>query len=312
MLTAIALALLAPPTAARAEANLASYFSDVDYPAEAIRAGEQGLVAFRLQVAADGAVTTCTVEKSSGSASLDAATCRIMSERARFTPARDANGQATTDSFTGRIRWRLPEQPSEGPPLQTALRANTNVWEVTAAGRLRSCRRELRFKLGEQINLPECNPLDPKFVAAAAAYLEARPEEILTIRLENRWLIDPVAPFRPTPAYLGQVLARAEGDYRLNPDQTKQTCVEGRFSALLDWRPAPCFRESFAEQIPADARTVRMEVQWVVSRGPDTQRPAVMPSFVLPDGQTAFPITIRPRGEKKTGVGPLGESPHRP
>ena len=97
-----------------ARANLASYISDSDYPAEAIRAGEQGTVGFRLDVGPEGLVTGCTILLSSNSASLDGATCRILQARARFTPARDSHGRAVADSVKGRIRWVLP--PDEPEP----------------------------------------------------------------------------------------------------------------------------------------------------------------------------------------------------
>ena len=95
-------------SSARALANLASYISDEDYPAEAIRNGEQGIVGFVLDIGPDGLVTDCRIESSSGSASLDEATCRIMRTRPRFTPARDAEGNAIPDAMKARIRWVLP------------------------------------------------------------------------------------------------------------------------------------------------------------------------------------------------------------
>ncbi|HYD36402.1 MAG TPA: energy transducer TonB, partial [Allosphingosinicella sp.] len=56
-----------------------------------------------------GRVTDCTVTASSGSAALDSATCRLMKQRARFTPARDSDGHPTSDSVSNAIRWVLPE-----------------------------------------------------------------------------------------------------------------------------------------------------------------------------------------------------------
>ena len=93
---------------ARARANLASYVSDADYPASAIRSEEQGTTRFRLTVGPDGRVKDCTVTSSSGSSALDAATCRIMRNRARFTAARDTSGQATSDTVASAIRWVHP------------------------------------------------------------------------------------------------------------------------------------------------------------------------------------------------------------
>ncbi len=93
---------------ARAKANLVSLFSDEDYPASAVRAGESGATGFRLDVGTNGRVSACTVTSSSGSSALDSTTCRLLRSRARFTPATDSTGAATTDTVTGRIVWRLP------------------------------------------------------------------------------------------------------------------------------------------------------------------------------------------------------------
>jgi protein TonB len=94
---------------ARARANLASYVSDEDYPSSAVRNEEQGTTRFRLGVGANGQVTECSVIGSSGSSALDSATCRLMKQRARFTPARGSDGKATSDSVTSAIRWVLPD-----------------------------------------------------------------------------------------------------------------------------------------------------------------------------------------------------------
>ena len=93
---------------ARARANLAAYFTDNDYPADAIRRDEQGTVGFVLDVAPEGRIARCLVEQSSGSAALDAATCRTLRSRARFRPARDAAGRPVGDRVRGRIKWVLP------------------------------------------------------------------------------------------------------------------------------------------------------------------------------------------------------------
>jgi protein TonB len=95
-------------TPARAKANLASLFSDEDYPASALRSSESGATGFRLEVGANGRVTNCTVTSSSGSSALDSTTCRLLRSRARFSPATDSTGSPTSDSYSGRIVWRLP------------------------------------------------------------------------------------------------------------------------------------------------------------------------------------------------------------
>jgi protein TonB len=112
-LLGLAIAADQPPLAAgalpavRARADLAALISDRDYPREALYRREQGRVAFELAVAAQGQVADCRILASSGSATLDEATCRIMRERARFAPARDAAGRPTADIVRDAIRWVL-------------------------------------------------------------------------------------------------------------------------------------------------------------------------------------------------------------
>ena len=94
----------APPTGA----SFASYISDAEYPAEAIRRGEEGLVEFELDVSPQGQVAHCSVTRSSGSLLLDDTTCRLLTARARFRPGRSADGRPTADRVGGHIRWVLP------------------------------------------------------------------------------------------------------------------------------------------------------------------------------------------------------------
>src|SRR5687768_3026766 len=90
-------------TPAIAQRNLAAYIFADDYPASARRAGEEGEVAFRLVIGAEGRVDACTITRSSGSSALDSTTCRIMRSRARFTPARDAAGNRVADSMESTV-----------------------------------------------------------------------------------------------------------------------------------------------------------------------------------------------------------------
>jgi protein TonB len=93
---------------ARAKANLASYVSDEDYPSTAARNEEQGTTRFRLAVGPDGKVKECAVTSSSGSTALDATTCKLMKQRAKFTPAKNNRGELTSDTVMSAIRWVLP------------------------------------------------------------------------------------------------------------------------------------------------------------------------------------------------------------
>lgn len=93
---------------ARARANLASYVSDADYPTTAVRNEEQGTTRFRLTVGPDGKVQQCSVTRSSGSSALDSTTCRLMKQRAKFSPATGTDGKPTGDTVASSIRWVLP------------------------------------------------------------------------------------------------------------------------------------------------------------------------------------------------------------
>jgi protein TonB len=94
----------------RARANLGSYFSTDDYPAAALRAEAEGTTRFTLSIGPDGRVSACSVTGGSGNAALDAATCRILRSRARYTPARDQSGNPTSGTDRGSVTWRLPAE----------------------------------------------------------------------------------------------------------------------------------------------------------------------------------------------------------
>ena len=87
-----------------------SLFTADDYPASAQSSGAEGTTQARLSIGADGRVTGCDIIRSAGNSALDSATCNILRRRAKFTPARDSNGNATTDTYTTPpIRWVLEE-----------------------------------------------------------------------------------------------------------------------------------------------------------------------------------------------------------
>lgn len=100
-----------PPVA---QVPLPRLFGNDDYPAAALRYDQEGTVAVMLNVGVDGRVTGCTVTSSSGSAALDSTTCRLLRNRARFEPARDARGRAIAGTSAATIRWALPA-PAPSP-----------------------------------------------------------------------------------------------------------------------------------------------------------------------------------------------------
>ena len=97
-------------SAQSAKGDLRSLFSSDDYPSSAQASGAEGTVRASLTIGPDGRVTGCSVTQGSGNSSLDSATCSILRRRAKFTPARDSNGNATSDTIqTPPIRWQLAE-----------------------------------------------------------------------------------------------------------------------------------------------------------------------------------------------------------
>lgn len=104
-----------PPVRARLVTPIDSIVTAADYPPSAIRAGAQGTTRAVLRVAAEGRVIGCTVAQSSGSSVLDAATCRLLVQRARYAPAEDAQGRRTADVAAVAIVWGLPDEPPPTP-----------------------------------------------------------------------------------------------------------------------------------------------------------------------------------------------------
>lgn len=86
-----------------------SWVTQDDYSPADIRSERQGTARFMLGIGADGKVTSCTILQSTGFESLDAATCKLVSRRARFETALDGNGSPIAGSYTGSIRWVIPE-----------------------------------------------------------------------------------------------------------------------------------------------------------------------------------------------------------
>jgi protein TonB len=94
---------------AQAKGSLVGLFDgENDYPESARAAGAEGTAVAQLSIGADGRVTGCSIVRSTGNSALDSATCNIIRRRARFTPARDSNGNPTTDTYTSpAITWQL-------------------------------------------------------------------------------------------------------------------------------------------------------------------------------------------------------------
>lgn len=97
------------PLEKRASGNLISAFKADDYPADAVINNQSGSVRFSVLIDESGRVADCTIIETSGVASLDAQSCAIVKERARYQPAVGKDGKAAKDAVVARVTWRLPD-----------------------------------------------------------------------------------------------------------------------------------------------------------------------------------------------------------
>lgn len=88
--------------------NPGRWATDLDYPAAARRSRKEGEVGFLLTVGTDGKVSDCRLVRKSGHQELDEHTCPLIKQRAEFSPARDANGDAVIGYYLNRVWWKLP------------------------------------------------------------------------------------------------------------------------------------------------------------------------------------------------------------
>ncbi|MET0371011.1 MAG: energy transducer TonB [Sphingobium sp.] len=112
------------------------WVTDMDYPATAMRNEEDGTVSFRLAIDKAGVPAGCTVTESSGVALLDETACRLLMERARFKPGRDAKGRAIGGEYNGRLTWRLPEDGAV-PTFRSGIESTT--FTIEADGSVTNC-----------------------------------------------------------------------------------------------------------------------------------------------------------------------------
>ncbi len=107
-----------------------SWVMTADYPTDSLRANEQGSTGFTVTVDTQGRVKECRISASSGSPRLDETTCRLVTQRARFTPATDSKDNPIEGTYANRVRWVLPAitPPEPGQAVTTyTVQANGDV-----------------------------------------------------------------------------------------------------------------------------------------------------------------------------------------
>lgn len=89
--------------------TLGNWFTPNDYPTDLLRQGAMGIVHIRLDVDEKGAVTGCHVQMSTKPVGFDVATCKLLSQRAKFTPGHNAKGEPIKSYYVATVRWVIPE-----------------------------------------------------------------------------------------------------------------------------------------------------------------------------------------------------------
>ncbi len=97
------------PVGARPKGNTSRWVTNDDYRSRWILEEMASTARFSLAIDARGKVTGCTVTRSTGHAPLDAATCDLVTKRARFDAARDGSGKPVAGSYSGVITWQIPK-----------------------------------------------------------------------------------------------------------------------------------------------------------------------------------------------------------
>jgi TonB family protein len=113
---AFLLPLISGAVVAATPATPQPWFEFKDYPMKAFEKSAEGVTRFELLIAPDGRIADCKVTSSSGNEELDKTSCFLASKRAKFRPARDADGRAVWGTYRTQALWALPEHKLISPP----------------------------------------------------------------------------------------------------------------------------------------------------------------------------------------------------
>jgi protein TonB len=80
-----------------------------DYARSDLIRNREGTANYRLVVGSDGRVDACEITRSSGHATLDRNTCRLIERRARFDPATNNRGDTVVGTYAGSVTWQIPD-----------------------------------------------------------------------------------------------------------------------------------------------------------------------------------------------------------
>ncbi len=113
---AVLLSLISSAVVAATPITPAPWFEFHDYPMKAFEKKWEGVTRFQLLIAPDGKVAGCSIVGTSGHEELDETTCFLATKRAKFRPARGADGQPVWGVYRSQAMWALPEHRIVAPP----------------------------------------------------------------------------------------------------------------------------------------------------------------------------------------------------
>ncbi|MBQ1499788.1 MAG: TonB family protein [Sphingomonas sp.] len=228
----VMLAGLAPQDAPRVKPlNVQEWVTEDDYPADALRYDEEGTVRFDLTVARDGAVGKCEIAQSSGSDALDATTCTLLTQRARFsTPQAGLH-------YRGQITWKLP--PAVPEPI--AWSHSAAIIRLAGDGAVLGCEEKYEGHVSEKIGEP-CASYGKEMPAMLLAAIGGTgAPRTVTMELTN-YFGGEAGPAR-FHAKAGQVMvARRQIQFDIAESGKVENCrdVPTGQEGVLDFMPSPC------------------------------------------------------------------------
>lgn len=207
--------------------NPSAWATDDDYPIAALRAHEQGSVAFRLDIGIDGVPAHCEITERVSTV-LDDATCSVMMARARFSPARDRKGKPAPGSWSSRFRWELPGMP----PAPAVAFDMVNRLLVDTQGKILSCS-------AGAVPSPEAGDFCAVVGSTMAPFMatvwrDATSEVPATVLFRVGFNIEGVAPAAPAQIRSGVTLrSTIRVSFDLSPEGKRVNCREAEHSGDL-------------------------------------------------------------------------------
>ncbi len=96
------------PVSAAPRGNPGNWITDNDYRPSWISREFSGVAGFTLEIDRQGRISDCTITRSTGHTALDDATCRLLRNRAEFSPAKDSSGAIVPGTYTSSVNWQIP------------------------------------------------------------------------------------------------------------------------------------------------------------------------------------------------------------